>query len=90
MKRTLEAVLVVAVLALGAYVVHTALARRELAAHPRILNPAAAPGADVEKADARAEERPHGVQGLPMVKLSRPAKTSRRAAAVPPPTSVAP
>ena len=46
MKKTLEAVLVVAALALGAYVVRQALARRELAAHPPVVNPASAPGAD--------------------------------------------
>ena len=90
MKKTLEAVLVVAALALGAYVVRRALARRELAAHPFVGNPASAPGADVEDPGAAPARAPRSVAGLPMIKLSRPAKTSRRAAAVPPPVSPAP
>ena len=77
--------LVVAALALGAYVVRGALARRELAAHPRVVNPASAPSADVENPDAPSSRAPSGVAGLPMIKLSRPAKPSRHAAAVPPP-----
>ena len=86
MKKTLEAVLVVAALALGAFVVRQALARRELAEHPPVMNPASAPGPDVENPDAEPAPLPkRGVQGLPMVKLSRPAKPSRRTAAVPPP-----
>ena len=92
MKRTLEAVLVVAALALGGYVVRLALARRDLAAHPPVANPASRPGADAEDPGARVEPLPpaRGVQGLPMVKLSRPAKTSRRASSVPPPVSATP
>jgi len=85
MKRTLEAVLVLAALALGAYVVRQALSRRELAAHPPVMNPASAPGPDVENPDALPS--PRGVTGLPKIKLSRPPKPSRRAAAVPPPAA---
>jgi hypothetical protein len=90
MKKTLEAVLVVAALALGAFVVRKALARRESAAHPVFMNPASAPGADSEDPDAQPRPLPpRGVQGLPMVKLTHPAKPSRRTTAVPPPVSPA-
>jgi hypothetical protein len=90
MKRALEAVLVLAALALGAYVVRQGLARRELAAHPRVMNPASGPGADSENPDAPSASLPGGVRGLPMVKLSRPAKPSRRDAVVPPPAASTP
>ena len=90
MKKTLEAVLVLAALALGAYVIRTARARGELAAHPRVVNPASAPGPDVENPDASPAPAPRGVGALPMVKLSRPAKPARHSAAVPPPASPAP
>jgi hypothetical protein len=84
MKRTLEAVLLLAALALGAYVVRQGLERRALASHPPAMNPASMPGPDAEAPGAPV--RPAGgVRGLPMVKLSRPAKPDRRAPAVPPP-----
>jgi hypothetical protein len=86
-KRALEAVLVVAVLALGGYVVHKALVRRELALHPPVANPAAGPGEDSEKPAVPETEQRRGVVVLPMVKLSKPPKTTRRAAAVPPPVA---
>ena len=90
MKRTLEAALVLAALALGAYVVRQSLSRRALAAHPPVFDPASAPGADVEDPDAAPSTSARGVTGLPMIKLSRPAKPSRHAASVPPPVSAAP
>jgi hypothetical protein len=86
-KKSLEAVLVLAALALGAYVVRQALSRRELAAHPPVANPASAPGADVEDPGAQPVPARRGVAGLPMIKLSRPAKPIRHADAVPPPSA---
>jgi hypothetical protein len=90
MKKMLEAVLVLAALALGVYVVRAGLERRELAAHPPVVNPASAPGADVENPDAPSVREPHSISTLPAVKLSRPAKPVRRAAVVPPPVSSTP
>jgi hypothetical protein len=88
MKRALEAVLVLATLALGVFVVHQALARRDLAA--RRPNPALAPAADAEDPGYSPSTPPGGVQGLPMVKLTHPAKPARRETAVPPPPAAAP
>jgi hypothetical protein len=82
MKKALEVVVVLAVLAMGAYVARRVLAGRELAAHPPHADPASATGSDGESSSAT-----RGVAGLPMIKLSRPAKPARRAAAVPPPVS---
>ncbi len=49
MKKTLEALLVVAALALGVFVVREGSRRAgELAAHPFVGNPASGPGADAE------------------------------------------
>jgi len=90
MKRTLEAVLVLAALALGAYVVRTALARRELAAHPPVMNPASGPGEDAAQPGVPEARARRGVQGLPMVKMSRPPKPDRRPAVVPPPSASTP
>jgi len=83
-KRALEALVVLAVLAMGAYVARRVLAGRELAAHPPHANPDSAPGSDGESS---AAPQPRGVAGLPMIKLSRPAKPVRRDAAVPPPVA---
>ncbi|HEX4048606.1 MAG TPA: hypothetical protein VH309_12255 [Elusimicrobiota bacterium] len=86
MKRALEAALVLAALAMGAYVVRQGLVRRALAEHPPVLDPALAPGADVASSDPSAPPPPRGgVTGLPMVKLFRPPKRVRLEVAVPPP-----
>lgn len=90
MKKALEAALLLAVLALGAYLVRQALVRRELAARAAAPNPALAPGPDVATPGAPYVQQRRGVEGLPMVKLSKPPKATRRAAAVPPPAAVAP
>jgi hypothetical protein len=91
MKKALEAVLVVAALALGACVVRMALERRALAEHPVYMNPALAPGADAENPGAKPGPLPpRGARTLPAVKLSRPPKPARRTTAVPPPVSTGP
>ena len=87
MKRALEAVLLLAALALGAYLVRQAVARREIALHPSPMNPALAPGPDVATPGAPYLEQKRGVDGLPMIKLSKPPKATRRSIAVPPPSS---
>lgn len=87
MKKALEAAVVVAVLALGAFVVRQAIARRD-AASPRTRNPALRPGPDVDRPGDAYDPRPSGApQVLPMLKLTRPPKPDRRPAAVPPPSA---
>ena len=89
MKKTLEAALVLAALALGVYVARHALARREPGPPAR---PAAGPGADVESSDARpaGASGGRGVESLPMLRLSRPPAKPARAVSVPPPTPPTP
>ena len=87
MKRALEAVLLLAGLALGAYLVRHAVARREIALHPSSMNPALAPGPDVATPGAPYLEQKRGVEGVPMIKLSKPPKATRRPIAVPPPAA---
>lgn len=88
MKRALEAALVVAALALGAFVVRQALARRGEAGRAG-LNPALRAGPDVETPGQPYAQSPsRAAQGLPMLKLSKPPKSSRLSVAVPPPSSL--
>lgn len=85
MKKALEAVVVVAVLALGAFVLRSAIARRDAAARPAGENPANRPGPDAAPG-APYDPAPSGAaQRLPMLKLTHPPKPDRRPAAVPPP-----
>jgi hypothetical protein len=82
MKRALEAALVLAALALGAFFVRQAAVGRE-AGRAAGGDPALRAGPD----GAPYAEKPRtGVEILPMLKLTRPPKPSRRAAAVPPPS----
>lgn len=85
MKKTLEAVIVVAALALGAFVFRQWRVRREPAARPS--NPGSVPGTDQEGPPAAVlgGPRPGAVTSLPMMKLSSPPRPPRRAAAVPAP-----
>ncbi|HXS99215.1 MAG TPA: hypothetical protein VN915_00905 [Elusimicrobiota bacterium] len=86
MKKALEAAVVVAVLALGAFVVRQAFARRDAAARP-MIDPALGAGPDVDRPGQPYAPEPSGAaRSLPMIKLSRPPKTTRRPAAVPPPS----
>ena len=87
MKRALEAAVVVAVLALGAFVVRQAIARRDASSGPS-GNPALQPGPDVARPGDAYAPRPSGAaQILPMLKLTRPPKPDRRPAVVPPPAA---
>lgn len=87
MKRALEAVLVAAALASGAFVFHQWRARRDLAAKAAVVNPGAFPGSDREGLPVAVLGGPHAgsVTSLPMLKLSSPPKPPRRGGAVPPP-----
>ena len=85
MKKALEAAVVLAVLALGAFVVRSAIARRDAASRPA-GDPALRAGPDTAAPGAPYEAKPAGgVDSLPMLKLTRPPKPNRRPAAVPPP-----
>ena len=92
MKKTLEAVLVVAALGLGILLLRQWRERRELAERPPVENAGGVPGTDVEKAGQVPPSRgaPGSVVRLPMVKLSSPPKTPRRSGSVPPPASGTP
>ena len=87
MKKTLEVVVVVAALVLGAFILRQWRARLELSEHPPASSPAARPGTDAEGplTGATGARRAGGVAALPMIKLSSPPRSSRRAAAVPAP-----
>jgi hypothetical protein len=83
MKRALEAALVLAVLALGAFFLRQAAVRRG-AGEAAGGNPALRAGSD---GAPYAEKPKTGVELLPMLQLTRPAKPSRRPAAVPSPAA---
>jgi hypothetical protein len=88
MKRALEAGLLLAALLLGAYVVRRSVARWELSRNPPKMNPALRTGPDVANpGDPYVQRPPRSVDGLPMVKLSKPPKATHRPAAVPPPSA---
>jgi hypothetical protein len=91
MKKALEAAVLVAALLLGAFVVRRSVARWELSRNPPQMNPALRPGPDVANPGDPYVQRPQGsVDGLPMVKLSKPPKSIHRPVAVPPPASATP
>lgn len=85
MKKALEAGVVVAVLALGVFLARQVIARRGEPARPA-GDPALRAGPDVADPGRPYEPAPSGAaQILPMIKLSRPPKSTRLPAAVPPP-----
>jgi hypothetical protein len=92
MKKTLEVVVVVAVFALGIFVLRQWRARMDDAAHPTVSGPAAHPGSDVEGPQHAAARPPRAgaVAGLPMIKLASPPRAPKRSGAVPPPSPAKP
>jgi hypothetical protein len=90
MKKALEALLVVAALGLGAFVLRQWSVRRDLAGRPPVSNAGAAPGTDVEKIGGPAPSSrnvPGSVVRLPMVRLTTAPRSQKRTGAVPPPVS---
>lgn len=88
MKKTLEAVLVVAALALCVFLAVHWKRSMDLASRPAV-NPASRPGTDREEPSVTPPgvPKPGGVSVLPMVKLSRPPRPPRQTSAVPAPGS---
>ena len=89
MKKTLEAVLIVAALAIGVFLLRLWRVQADLAAHRPVASPSARPGTDREGSPQAAGGAPHAgsVSALPMIKLTRTPKPLHRASAVPAPAS---
>lgn len=88
MKRALEAVVVVAAVALAVFVAREWRFRRESAARTQVADPSLRPGTDAEPGAAAPKPgHPSGVVGLPMVKLRTPPRAAPRKVRIPLPPS---
>lgn len=90
MKKALEALVVVAALAVAAALAYQWRARRAADEDARVAgSPATHPGSDAAPGTAPVPLKPgeRGVSSIPMVKMSAPPVARRRAGAVPPPPS---
>jgi hypothetical protein len=86
MKRTLEAILVAAAVALSVFVARQWRLRREAAALAGAADPSLRPGTDAETPGAAAPRGvPGSVVGVPMVRLKTPPRKVRAETKVPPP-----